>query len=44
MKIESFIYFRHQIKLDSQPQGIDINSNGLIAVACINQVNRTHLF
>ena len=29
---------RHDMKLDSQPQSLDINNNGLCVVACINQV------
>lgn len=31
-------FFRNEIKLDSQPQGVDINENGLVVVACINKI------
>lgn len=30
--------YTSEIKLDSQPQGLDVDLNGLIAVACVNKV------
>ena len=39
LNLEIYFYFlRKELKLDSQPQGVDTNLEGLAVVACINKV------
>jgi hypothetical protein len=37
ISLRDFKYSK-EVKLDSQPQGVDVNLNGLVAVACINKL------